>query len=149
MTFHNAKRRQIAVEPVPADASALVMTVCRCAMAGFSLGDAACWDIGWQALASEMSLAQARGLFGEFHHFVRTLRLAAERPLDWRPATCSRLSSDEVRMLRMIEAAQCRDRLSLIEAAQSLVSDEVSPSLEAAQSLADALTERGLYVTSG
>jgi hypothetical protein len=67
--FHDARLPRI--DAAPADA--LVLTVYRCAMAGFSCDQAACFDIGWQALLRDMPLDHARGLFGEFHHFVRTL----------------------------------------------------------------------------
>ncbi len=125
----------------------MVLTVYRCAMAGFSCDQAACFDIGWEALVRDMPLNHARGLFGEFHHFVRTLIAAAERPLTWRPATCRGLSGDEARVLAMIAAAQCGDHRRLLEAAAALLAvDGLAAPLEATQSLANALAARGLFV---
>jgi hypothetical protein len=131
----------------PASADGLVVAVYRCAMAGFSYGHATCWDIGWRTLADEMPLDQARGLFGEFHYFVRTLLSAANRPLEWRPATCRGLCDDEARMLRMIEAAQRGDSAGMNDAAARLLdAGELAACLEAAQSLSAALAARNLFV---
>jgi hypothetical protein len=144
--FHDARLPRI--DAAPADA--LVLTVYRCAMAGFSCDQAACFDIGWQALLRDMPLDHASGLFGEFHHFVRTLIAAAERPLTWRPATCRGFSGDEARMLQMIEAAQRGDRRRLLEVAAALLTvDGLAAPLEATQSLANALAARGLFVHAG
>jgi len=143
--FHDARLPRIDAAP----AGALVLTVYRCAMAGFSLDQAACWDIGWEALVRDMPLDHARGLFGEFHHFVRTLIAAAERPLTWRPANCRGFSNDEALVLQMIEAAQSGDRRRLLEAAAALLTvDGLAAPLEATQSLANALAARGLFVTA-
>jgi len=144
MSFHNPKPPR----PAPASADGLVVAVYRCAMAGFAYGHATCWDIGWRTLADEMPLDQARGLFGEFHYFVRTLLEAANRPLEWRPATCRGLSDDEARMLRLIEAAQTGDRVGMSEAASTLLeAGEFAACLEAAQSLSSALAARNLFVS--
>jgi hypothetical protein len=141
--FHDARLPRI--DAAPADA--LVLTVYRCAMAGFSCDQATCWDIGWEALVRDMPLGHARGLFGEFHHFVRTLIAAAERPLTWRPATCRGLLGDEARVLAMIAAAQGGDQRRLLEAAAALLTvDGLAAPLEATQSLANALAARGLFV---
>jgi hypothetical protein len=145
MSFHNAN----ATPGAPASADGLVVAVYRCAMAGFAYGHATCWDIGWRTLADEMPLDQARGLFGEFHHFVRTLLSAANRPLEWRPATCRGLCDDEAWVLRMIEAAQTGDRAGMSDvAARHLDAGELAACLEAAQSLSAALSARNLFVSA-
>jgi hypothetical protein len=145
MSYHDA--RNLRLNATPADA--LVLTVCRCAMAGFRHDQSTCWDIGWEALLRETPLDHARSLFGEFHHFVRTLIGAAERPLQWRPVACRGVARDEALMLAMIGAAQCGDQCRLLEAAATLLTvDGLAAPLEATQSLARALAARGLFVVA-
>jgi hypothetical protein len=60
-----------------AHAGALFITVYRCAMAGFSVGQTDCWDIGWRALDQAMPPGEAGALFGEFYAFVRALLAVA------------------------------------------------------------------------
>ncbi len=118
-------------------------------MAGFCEDQAACWDIGWKTLVRETELDHARGLFGEFHHFVRTLIDAAARPLRWRPATCCGVADDEALMLAMLEAAQCGDDVRLLECAAVLLTvDGLAAPLEATRSLARALAARGLFIAA-
>src|SRR5271156_5962811 len=142
MTLHQGPLR--VADP---HADALIITVYRCAMAGFSVGQTDCWDIGWRALDQAMSPGEAGALFGEFYAFVRALLGAARHPLPWRPARCRGLCSDEALALGMIEAAQGADTADLLAAAATLLgADDLGDALQATQSLAVALAKRGLFI---
>jgi hypothetical protein len=143
MTFHKAGPSLAA----DAHAGALFLTVYRCAMAGFSVGQTDCWDVGWRALDQATPPGEAGALFGEFYAFVRALLAVARSPLSWRPANCRGLCNDEALALSMIEAAQGADTMGVLAAAAALLGvEELGDALQAAQSLARALAERGLFV---
>jgi hypothetical protein len=99
-----------------APAENLLFCAYRCWMAGYATGDIACWDIAWEALAREMPQDNAKALFGEFHHFARTLRTMSGAQICWRPAACRALCRDECLILAMVAAAQRDDRVQLLTA---------------------------------
>jgi len=128
-------------------AGELVVTIYRCAMAGFSVGETDGWDIGWRALSEIVPPNEAGPLFGQFYGFVRALLAVSRHPLSWRPATCRGLCTDEVLALGMIESAQRADIPGLLESAAMLLGvDELGDALQATQSLATALARRGMFV---
>jgi len=149
MTFHDGRpvRASYAYDDRPA--GALVVTVYRCAMAGFMLAETDCWNLGWQALGSAMPHEEAGALFGQFYGFVRALLVCAQKPLSWRPANCHDLCDDEALALSMIEAAQRGDPTAVLAAAALLLGvDGVGDALQATQSLATALARRGVFVSA-
>jgi hypothetical protein len=147
MTFHDGTPVQPADAYDDTPAGALVVTVYRCAMAGFSVGRTDCWDVGWKALGAAMPPGEAGALFGQFYGFVRALLACAQKPLSWRPANCRGLCGDEALALSMIEAAQRGDPANLLAHAALLLGvDELGDALQATQSLATALARRGLFV---
>jgi len=149
MTFRDGGPAWVAGTDALAPTEALVIKVYRCAMAGFSVGQTDCWDVGWQALDEAVAPSEAGALFGEFYGFVRALLAVASTPLSWRPASCRGLCDDEALALRMIEAAQRSDRVGLLAAAAKLLAvDELGDALQATQSLASALARRGLFLCS-
>ncbi|WP_448955690.1 hypothetical protein [Labrys neptuniae] len=132
---------------IDAPAENLLFSVFRCWMAGYATGDAACWDIAWEGLVREMPPANAKPLFGEFHHFVRTLKASAEGEIGWRPAACRALCRDECLVLAMVDAAQRDDRVQLLNAASHLLKSEgLHQALEATTALAKALARVGLFI---
>ena len=142
MTFHQGPLRAD-----DAHTGALILTVYRCAMAGFSVGQTDCWAVGWRALDQAVPPGEAGALFGEFYAFVRALLATARNPLSWRPASCRGLCSDEALALSMIEAAQGADTAGLVTAAATLLgADELGDALQATQSLARALAKRSLFI---
>jgi hypothetical protein len=147
MTFRDVGRSWAADADALAPTEALVIKVYRCAMAGFSVGQTDCWDVGWQALGEVVSPADAGALFGEFYGFVRSLLAVAPKSLAWRPASCRGLCTDEWLALSMIEAAQRSDMIGLLAAAAKLLAvDELGDALQSTQSLASALVRRGLFL---
>lgn len=132
---------------VDAPAENLLFSVYRCWMAGYATGDAACWDIAWEGLAREMPEENAKPLFGEFHHFVRTLRATADSEIGWRPAACRALCRDECLVLAMVDAAQRDDKVQLLQAASHLLRSEgLHRALDATTALAKALARVGLFI---
>jgi hypothetical protein len=149
MTFRDDLRSWASDTDALAPTEALVIKVYRCAMAGFSVGQTDCWDVGWRALGEAVSPADAGALFGEFYGFVRALLAVAPKSLAWRPASCRGLCNDEWLALSMIEAAQRSDMVGLLAAAAKLLAvDELGDALQSTQSLASALARRGLFLCS-
>ena len=132
---------------IDAPAENLLFSVFRCWMAGYATGDAACWDIAWEGLAREMPEENAKPLFGEFHHFVRTLRATADNEIGWRPAACRALCRDECFILAMVDAAQRDDKVQLLKAAAHLLGhDGMHSALDATIALARSLARAGLFI---
>ena len=133
---------------VDAPAENLLFSVFRCWMAGYATGDVSCWEIAWDTLAREMPTENAKPLYGEFHHFVRSLRENAEQDIAWRPAACRALCRDECLVLAMVDAAQRDDRVQLLTAAAHLLrSDALGPALMATIAFAKALRRVGLFIS--
>jgi hypothetical protein len=127
-------------------AEALVIKLFRCAMTGFSSGETHCWNIGWQALAAAVPSGEVGPLFGHFYGLARALHAASQRPFLIWPPTRRGLCADEALALLMIERAQRGDPAGALGAATLLGVDELGDVLQAAQSLAAALANRGLFV---
>jgi hypothetical protein len=88
-------------------------------------------------------------LYGEFHHFVRSLRKTAGRDIGWRPATCRGLCHDECLILAMTEAAQRDDRARLPAVVAHLLKvDELEPAIAATEALARAFARLGLFIAT-
>ena len=149
MTFRDGARSWVADTHALAPTETLVIKVYRSVMAGFSVGQIDCWDVGWRALGEAVAPSEAGPLFGEFYGFVRALLAVAPAPLSWRPASCRGLCNDEWLALSMIEAAQRSDMMGLRAAAAKLLAvDELGDALQSTQSLASALARRGLFLCS-
>ncbi len=133
--------------PRGARAEELIVTVYRCAMAGFSSGEIDAWDIGWRTLGAAVPDAEAGPLFGHFHGFARALLAVSQRPLAWRPAACAGLCDDEALAMTMIATAQRADIAGTLSAAARLLGvDGLGDALQAAQSLGSALARHGLVI---
>jgi hypothetical protein len=146
MTFHDGGPLGTVDAYVAAPAGTLVITVYRCAMAGFSVGQTDCWEIGWRALGQAVPHGEEGPLFGEFYGFVRALLAVTQNPLSCRPAGCRSIGNDEALALSMIGAAQVADTVGLLTAAAELLGvDELGDALRATQSLATTLAKRGLF----
>ena len=152
MSQSGADPRRVVGRHVDAPAENLLFTVYRCWMAGEETRDVTCPEIAWSAILRELPGRQGRGLIGEFHAFLRVLadarRAGGTGCPGWRAASCRCLCRDECLVLAMLEAAQLGDFGSLIEAAWEVAGDgDLGPLVETAQSLADALVARGLFLS--
>lgn len=146
MTSHDEARRA-AYLPADARAETLIIGLYRCAMAGFAIGDAESWDIGWRSLADAVPAEEAGPLFGRFYGFARALLGATRNPLPCRPATCRGLCHEETLALRMIESAQAADPLATLAAASLLLgAGDLGEVLQATQWLASSLARRELVL---
>jgi hypothetical protein len=146
MTFSDAEPLRTRVITGNSRAEALVIKVFRCAMTGISSGETHCWNIGWQALAAAVLSGEVGPLFVHFYGLARALHAESQRPFLIWPPTCRRLCDDEALALLMIERAQQGDPTGVLVAAAHLGVEEPGDALQATQSLATALTRRGLFV---
>lgn len=132
---------------VNAPAENLLFTAYRCWMAGYATGDVTCWDLAWLALERALPIELAKPLFGEFHHFVRTVREHARRDVGWRPAACRCLCRDECVVLALIEASQRQHEPSETVYAEFLLGDvDCEALIDASRSLGTALAGCGLLL---
>lgn len=132
---------------INAPAENLLFTSYRCWMAGYATGDVNCWDLAWLALERTMPVPSAKVMYGEFHHFVRTIREHARRDVGWRPAACRCLCRDECVVLALIEASQrSHEPGETVYASWLLGRSDSAPLVEASRSLAAALSARGLVL---
>jgi hypothetical protein len=143
MTFRNES-------PSGADEArgfALVVLAYRWAMAEIG-GTHAKYRAGcWEVLEAAAPPGEAEALFGCFFAFARALLAVADRPLQWRQTFCAHLCRDEWLAVCMIDAAQRRDTVTMLAAASELIGvEELGGALCAAQDLATALSQRGLYL---
>ncbi len=126
---------------------AFIVLAYRCAMAEISGSDETYRAGVWDVLESVAPDGEAEALFNGFFGFVRTLLGAAGRPLGWRRTYCAHLCRDEWLAISMIDAAQRGKFASLLEFASQLMGpDNLGDALEATQTLASALSRRGLYL---
>jgi len=146
----NYGRVSIASDPNEDELSAeLVIKLYRCAMAGLGYGDASSWEFGLRLLAKTVPSEEVGPLFGRFYGFGRALLAAAQRPLSCRPISYSGNCADEALALRMIEMSQRANHNETLSAATMLLGvDDLGSVLQAAQSLASALSLCGLFVRS-
>jgi hypothetical protein len=101
----------------------------------------------WKVFDAAAPIEDAKGLFGCFLGFARALLNVADRPLEWRQGYCAHLCRDEWLAATIIDAAQRADVAKVLGAAAELVGvEELGDVLNAAQFLACALSERGIYL---
>ena len=126
---------------------AFIVLAFRCAMAEIS-GSGETYRAGaWEVLESVAPDGEAEALLSEFFGFVRSLLGAAEKPLSWRVAYCAHLCRDEWLAVSMIDAAQRGNLAALLDFASQLIGpDNLGDALDATQTLASALSRRGLYL---
>ncbi len=87
----------------------VVINGCRCAMAGYDLGDPSCWDQFWSDLVSECGVETACDISGTLQNYVRALRSHCQRPLNFFPRACRWACVDECLALSLISACQNSD----------------------------------------
>ena len=126
---------------------AFIVLAYRCAMAEIS-GSGETYRAGvWEVMETMAPDGEAEALFNVFFGFVRSLLGAAARPLGWRSTYCAHLCRDEWLAVSMIDAAQRGNFAALLEFASQLIGpDNIGGALDATQTLAAALSRRGLYL---
>jgi hypothetical protein len=87
-------------------AERITLSSIRSIMAGYDLGDPACWDDLWATLVSEGGIDMACRLSGSLHFFVRTIRATQSHKLNYFPLSCKRACTDECLMLSLLSASQ-------------------------------------------
>jgi hypothetical protein len=99
----------------------------RLTMAGYEHGDASCWDELWTSLVADAGLPSACDLSGIIHHFVRSLRFASNRPLQYYPKACRRACADECLVVALLSACQNGDTATKTFCLQRLAGLEHPP----------------------
>jgi hypothetical protein len=126
---------------------ALVVLTYRCVMAELCGSETKYRAGAWEAIEAAAPAGEADALFGHVFGFARALIAVAGRPLGWRRTFCAPLCRDELLAVWMIDAAQRGDVAGLLGAAAELMGvEELGDALQAAQTLAFALAQRGLYL---
>jgi hypothetical protein len=121
----------------------------RLTMAGYELGDAACWDELWSCLVKDSSLEAACNLSGVIHHFIRSLRESSQRELQYFPKNCRRACSDECLVLSLLSASQNCDAMTeqfCIKALLGQDSENAQDFLGAVHFLAERMSASGLLL---
>lgn len=121
----------------------------RTFQAGIVNDQATPWDLGWQLLVEHTGSKRARSLYGEFHHFFRTLSLGAARTLAWRPLPCRGLCEDEEQVLRVLHAGQSGNPDCMTNIIEKMVHlHRMDDVVDAANLLASALYASQLSISS-
>ena len=126
-------------------AERLVVTGFRCWMAGYEYGSIECWEVAWNAFATDLGTSGARRAFGDLQYFVRAIRQESCRTIECFPYCCNCVCRDECMALSIISALQKGDADLARTAAHYLTGATRSVSLdaviEAAAAFAGALTQ--------
>lgn len=148
MSFHSVPHESDEGVSSAARAEHLMLSSYRCWLAGYALGEVGCWEMAWQTLVHAVGEEDAKVLFGEFHHFLRTLCAVSHRSLAWRPIQCRGVCADEALVLGLVAAVQRRDTSEARALALHLLGPNGMEALPTAGSLARALAARGLVLLS-
>jgi hypothetical protein len=118
----------------------------RLTMAGYELGDSACWDEFWTRLVDDAGLTAACDLAGAIHHFIRCLRSSTQRSLQYFPRDCRRACTDECIILSLISASQNCDGIAFQTCIDALTVNDTAELQGAAHMLSERLSASGLHL---
>jgi hypothetical protein len=102
----------------------MIVTGFRNTMAGYDLGDPSCWDDSWNNLVAEGGIDCARSVSGNLQYFIRSLRSACVRKLQYFPTSCRRLCADECLIISLLSACQHRTHDTLQFCLEQLISED-------------------------
>ncbi len=114
----------------------------RCWLAGYDTGDITCWENGWNAYNRVLGPARAKRAVTELACWVRTMRSAASRKIEYNPFESKCFCADECMAMSLIAASQ-HHRCPVMQACALTLtgSDAVDPVIDAANAFADVLQE--------
>src|SRR3954454_3266186 len=78
------------------EAQVLALSITRFIAAGYMTQDVACWDAGCQCAEEVLEPVEAHRLVAAIIGVMRALRSERQQPWQFMPATCSRVTRDEV-----------------------------------------------------
>ena len=114
----------------------------RCWLAGYETGDISCWESGWNAYAVALGPSHAKRAVTELACWVRALRAAASRKIEYSPVGCPGFCADECMAIALIAASQHHRCPAMRACALALTGSElVDPVIDAANGFADALQD--------
>jgi hypothetical protein len=114
----------------------------RCWLAGYDMGDIACWENGWNAYSRALGPERAKRAVTELACWVRAVRANASRKIEYYPVGCPGFCADECMAISLIAASQHHRCPAMRACALALTgSDLVEPVIDAANAFADALEE--------
>jgi hypothetical protein len=104
------------------DAEILAVAVVRYIAAAAMTSDSACWDAAHDHADMHLGHHEGAAFVGAMAGLVRAVRI--ERTLTWKflPATCCRLTEDEIDLVALLAAARGRRESDLHEIARRITS---------------------------
>ena len=114
----------------------------RCWLAGYDSGDIACWETGWNAYSRALGAERAKRAVTELACWVRAVRAAASRKIEYCPVDCKGFCPDECMAISLIAASQHHRCPAMRACALALTgSDLVDPVIDTANAFADVLQD--------
>lgn len=114
----------------------------RCWLAGYETGDINCWEAGWNHISRELSPQRAKPVVAELACWVRVIRAAACRKLEYYPVNCAGFCRDECFAISMIAACQHNACPALRACAFALIGESlVDPVVSASEGFAGVLSD--------
>ena len=111
------------------EAQMLALSITRFLAAGYMTQDVACWDAGCQCAEEVLGPGTAPCLVATMIGLMRALRAERKHPWQFMPATCCRVTRDEISLLRALCQAQGADRVALTNSARALTGGGTAPLL--------------------
>src|SRR3954462_12924580 len=84
------------------EAQVLALAITRFIAAGYMTQDVACWGAGYQCAEEALGPAHAPRLVAAMIGVMRALRTERKQPWQFMPATCCRVTHDEIDLLRAL-----------------------------------------------
>ena len=114
----------------------------RCWHAGYDTGAITCWENGWNTYNRVLGPVRAKRAVTELACWVRAVRAAASRKIEYNSFDARRFCADECMAMSLIAASQHHGCPAMQACALALTgSDTVDQVIDAANAFADALDE--------
>jgi hypothetical protein len=127
------------------DAEVLLLTALRCWLAGYETGDIACWELAWQGVSRNRSLADAKRIIAELGQFTRVFRQSLTCRFVYLPYCCGRITDEERLALQLVACAQQGELIRAGQLAHKLSNnDDHADLVRAASDLGGALKDAAL-----
>jgi hypothetical protein len=141
MTNTQHDRMPNVVEVCADEAQMLALSITRFLAAGYMTQDVACWDAGCQCAEEVLGPGTAPCLVATMIGLMRALRAERKHPWQFMPATCCRVTRDEISLLSALDHAQGPDQGGLAAATRVLTGLDEAPRLTAALKAAAEMLE--------
>ena len=78
----------------------------RCWLTGYETGDLGHWELAWRRFSTVLGAGNAKPALAGLSHWVRSVRVSAQRPIAVGPATAAGFCRDECMAISLIAACQ-------------------------------------------